>query len=38
MQVAAGPATGGGYTGIMMASSWLSWRQINNYQEEKNKP
>lgn len=38
MQVASGPATGGGYTGIMMANSWLSWRQINNYQEEKNKP
>lgn len=38
MQVASGPATGGGYTGISLANSWLSWRQINNYQEEKNKP
>lgn len=38
MQVASGPATGGGYTGTERAYSWLSWRQLNNYQEEKNKP
>lgn len=38
MKVADGPATGGGYTGTEVANSWLSWRQLNNYQEEKNKP
>lgn len=38
MQVASGPVAGGGYTGTMMSNSWLSWRQLNNYQEEKNKP
>ncbi len=38
MQVASGPIAGGGYTGTMMSNSWLSWRQLNNYQEEKNKP
>ena len=38
MQVASGPVSGGGYTGTMMSNSWLSWRQLNNYQEEKNKP
>jgi type IV pilus assembly protein PilY1 len=38
MQVASGPIAGGGYTGTTMANSWLSWRQLNNFQEEKNKP
>ena len=38
MKVASGPTTGGGYTGDVLANSYLSWRQINNYQENKNKP
>ncbi len=38
MQVAAGPSAGGGYTGGQVAASWLSWRQINNYLENKNTP
>jgi type IV pilus assembly protein PilY1 len=38
MKVAAGPAAGGGYTSDLISNSYLSWRQINNYQENKNKP
>ena len=37
MQVATGPAPNG-YTGGQVAYSWLSWRQINNYLENKNTP
>ena len=37
MKVMTGPSAGG-YTGSSTARSWLSWRQINNYQENKNKP
>lgn len=38
MKLASGPSTGGGYTSELIAHSYLSWRQINNYQENKNKP
>ena len=37
MKVMAGPVSGG-YTTGSTANSWLSWRQINNYQENKNAP
>ena len=37
MKVAGGPSTGGGYASDPIANSYLSWRQINNYQENKNK-
>ena len=37
MKVASGPAAGGGYNSEVIAHSYLSWRQINNYQENKNK-
>ena len=34
---ASGPSGGGGYVSDPVANSYLSWRQINNYQENKNK-
>lgn len=38
LKVVSGPPIGGGYVSDPFANSYLSWRQINNYQENKNKP
>jgi type IV pilus assembly protein PilY1 len=37
LKVASGPSTGSGYASDSFANSYLSWRQINNYQANKNK-